>query len=79
MTSTQQLFLKSLALLVFSVLALGFRPNDQDHQDGKGAKIKLAERSYDFGEVDQGVIVDHVFKLTNVGDGVLRIRKLKGS
>lgn len=37
------------------------------------AKITFEEENYDFGEVDEGAIVDHVFRFTNTGKAPLLI------
>ncbi len=44
-----------------------------------GPKIFALEKSYDFGKVDQGEIVEHDFLITNNGDGLLKISKVRAS
>ena len=41
--------------------------------------IEFAALEYDFGEVDQGDKVEHVFKFKNVGDADLVIDRVKSS
>lgn len=50
-------------------------------QDGKqgGAKIEFFSDSYDFGEIEEGTVVEHVFKFKNSGNAALEIKKVKGS
>src|SRR5262245_52891898 len=45
----------------------------------KGAKIQFQESSFDFGTVEQGSAVKHVFKFKNVGSDTLRIEQVKTS
>lgn len=46
---------------------------------GKGAKIKLAATTYDFGTVTQGTAVKHIFKFKNVGTDTLKITQVRSS
>ena len=41
--------------------------------------IEFTALEYDFGEVDQGDTVEHVFKFKNVGDADLVIDRVKSS
>ena len=41
--------------------------------------IEFAALEYDFGEVDQGDTVEHIFKFKNVGDADLVIDRVKSS
>ncbi|MFQ5647126.1 MAG: DUF1573 domain-containing protein [bacterium] len=43
------------------------------------SEIKFESRKYDFGKIDQGKIVTHVFKFQNKGKGTLVIDKVKTS
>lgn len=47
--------------------------------DVKGAKIEFEESSYDWGTVQQGSKVKHVFKFKNIGTDTLRIARVKTS
>jgi hypothetical protein len=47
--------------------------------NGKLAKIEFTETSYNFGEIIQGQVVEHVFKFKNTGDNDLVIAEAKGS
>lgn len=46
---------------------------------GKLAKIEFQELEYNFGEIIQGQVVEHVFKFKNSGDNDLFIQDAKGS
>jgi len=73
------LFLKLLVLNAFSLIVFGFYNHNEMNEGANGAKIKFEKESYDFGELEDGDIVDHVFKFSNVGDEVLIIHRTKGS
>jgi len=45
----------------------------------KGAKIAFKEESWDFGKVKQGQVLNHVFKLKNIGDEPLKIKDVSTS
>lgn len=53
---------------------LGFQDGDQ-----AGAKIEFVADSHDFGEIEEGSVVSHVFTFKNSGDAALEIKKVKGS
>jgi len=44
---------------------------------GKLAKFEFEETSYDFGDINQGDVVDHTFKFTNVGEAPLVISNIR--
>lgn len=46
---------------------------------GKLAKMEFEETEYNFGEIIQGQVVEHVFKFKNTGDNDLLIQDAKGS
>ncbi len=52
---------------------------DRDAQAGKFPVLQLEESSYDFGTIDQGTHVEHVFKFKNTGDAPLMIVNAKSS
>lgn len=45
----------------------------------KAPRLKFKEDSWDFGKVDQGKIVTHVFHFTNQGDAPLVIKKVRST
>jgi len=47
--------------------------------NGKLAKIEFEETEYNFGQIIQGQVVEHVFKFRNTGDNDLLITDAKGS
>lgn len=42
-------------------------------------KISFAQKDFDFGEVETGALIEHVYKFRNTGDGTLEIRKVRTS
>ncbi len=44
-----------------------------------GPKLKVSEKFYDFGKIEQGKIVKHNFVVYNVGDAPLKIIRLRSS
>ena len=51
----------------------------RDANSGKFPVITFAEKEFDFGTIDQGTNVEHVFKFTNTGDAPLVIVNAKSS
>jgi hypothetical protein len=44
-----------------------------------GAKIKFKEDSVDFGKIKQGEVMTHVFVFQNVGEEILKIKRVQSS
>ena len=42
-------------------------------QDNKGPRISLEGREFDFKEVKEGTVLEHTFKILNIGDEPLKI------
>jgi hypothetical protein len=43
---------------------------------GSGPRIQLSETNHDFGEVDEGAVLEHTFRVFNRGDQPLLINKV---
>ncbi len=43
------------------------------------AKIEISPKSFDFGEIEYGQIVEHAFKVKNSGNDVLEIKRVATS
>lgn len=41
------------------------------------AKIVFKEDNYDFGDIREGIKVEHIFKFTNEGEDTLRIKRVQ--
>jgi hypothetical protein len=52
---------------------------NRDANAGKFPKMEFQETEFDFGTIDQGTNVEHVFKFTNTGDAPLVIVDAKSS
>jgi hypothetical protein len=46
-------------------------------QKATGPRMVLKEKSVDYKDVDEGEIIEHVFKVFNKGDQPLQIKKVK--
>ena len=63
------IFASLLCLLFFAYLGLA--------QEVRGAKVFLKDQVFDFGEVREGDIIEHVFEVSNKGDQTLEIKDVK--
>jgi hypothetical protein len=45
-------------------------------EGGRGPKMVLKEKTFDFGSIDQWEIVEHAFLVSNQGDKLLRIESV---
>lgn len=55
------------------------REEGESNPDGKYPTFKFEETSYDFGTVNEGDMVNHVFKFTNTGEAPLVIKNATAS
>lgn len=46
---------------------------------GQAPRAVFAETSHDWGSVEQGARASHVFKVRNAGEGVLHVKRVRGS
>ncbi|MBE9572754.1 MAG: DUF1573 domain-containing protein [Proteobacteria bacterium] len=46
-------------------------------QEIKGPLLVMEERSFDFKEVREGEILEHAFRIRNIGDRILEIKKVQ--
>jgi len=46
-------------------------------QKATGPKMVLKEKTVDYKEVDEGEVIEHVFKVLNEGDQPLQIERVK--
>lgn len=58
--------------LVFTLI-LGLIGLIASAQENKGPVITFEENTYEFGDIHQGDVVEHIFKFTNTGDTPLVI------
>ena len=62
---------------VFLAISLLFSGPLAPAEGALGPKIVLQEYIYNFGEVLEGAVVDHAFKVFNQGDQILEIKSVK--
>ena len=67
------------ACLIVSLLALCliFSALPAVAQETAGPLLVTEEISFDFKEVKEGAVLEHVFKILNKGDQTLKIEKVK--
>ena len=51
----------------------------QDLPREPGARLVFEEEKYDFGKVEQGVVLTHVFDFENIGEDTLKISRVLSS
>ena len=65
----QVIFASILCFLFFAYLGLA--------QEVRGPKVFLKDQVFDFREVREGDIIEHVFEVSNQGDQTLEIKDVK--
>ncbi len=63
---------------VFIFLIL-FMPGCRDIPREPGARLVFEEENYDFGKIEQGVVLTHVFSFENIGEDTLKISRVHSS
>ena len=46
-------------------------------QETTGPRMVIKEKAVDYPQVDEGKVIEHVFKVFNTGDQALQIEKVK--
>jgi len=77
---------KTIFLIIIGVIILGLTiygylkaiPGIED-QKASRSQIEITPNSFDFGNVKYGEIAEHTFKIKNIGDLVLEIKKVATS
>ena len=69
--------MKKLVLVFMGLLSLAFFGNLVLGQDGKGPRMTVVEREFDFKEVKEGAVLEHTFKILNKGNEPLKIISVK--
>jgi hypothetical protein len=70
-------YVKKLVLVFMGLLSLAFFANGVLGQDGKGPRMTVVEREFDFKEVKEGAVLEHTFKILNKGNEPLKIISVK--
>lgn len=66
-------------VIIVLMAAFGVPVLAQSAQMAKGPVLTLEKSSYDFGDIHQGEIVEHVFVFTNTGNEPLLITNVQAS
>ncbi len=64
-------------ILLFAALLFASAGFAQQVEKESGPVIQWEEKSYDFGEIEQGSTVEHTYKFTNVGNEPLIITNVQ--
>ncbi len=67
------LFISVLTIVFFQYCYL------KCQESGEGPLMVLEEESFNFGEVEEGVVLTHVFNFKNCGTDTLRIKRVRGT
>ncbi len=65
--------MKKLFLIIVGLLSVALWGNMVLGQDNKGPRISVEGREFDFKEVKEGTVLEHTFKILNIGDEPLKI------
>lgn len=72
-----------ILLIFFLVIVLAvygfFKAVPKEDNEGIGPRINISPQSFDFGEVDYGETVEHIFKVKNLGNESLKINRISTS
>ena len=63
-----------LSMILLCLVSICFA---ETSQKVKGPKLLIEERTVKLGEVQEGTVLEHTFKVQNPGDQPLRIEKVK--
>jgi len=68
-------------VLIMSILTIIFFQHCylKCQETGEGALLVLGEEAFNFGEVEEGIVLTHVFKFQNCGTDTLRIKRVRGT
>jgi len=64
---------KKLFLMIVGLFFMALWGNTVLGQDNKGPRISVEGREFDFKEVKEGTVLEHTFKILNIGDEPLKI------
>jgi len=64
---------KKLFLMIVGLLSITLWGNMVLGQDNKGPRVSVEGREFDFKEVKEGTVLEHTFKILNIGDEPLKI------
>jgi hypothetical protein len=64
---------KKLFLMMVGIFSIALWGDMVLGQDNKGPRISVEGREFDFKEVKEGTVLEHTFKILNIGDEPLKI------
>ncbi|MBT3255065.1 MAG: DUF1573 domain-containing protein [Deltaproteobacteria bacterium] len=65
--------MKKLFLMMVGIFSIALWGDMVLGQDNKGPRISVEGREFDFKEVKEGTVLEHTFKILNIGDEPLKI------
>lgn len=63
--------------IAYAMIGLCLSASNSWAQEKKGPRLSVKEKVFDAGEVDEGNTIEHAFIVSNGGDEVLKIEKVK--
>jgi hypothetical protein len=74
------IFLATMTVVFFACNSSKNNENSPANVNGSGTPVIAADAvSFNYGQVEEGTRLEHVFKIQNKGDGILVIKKATGS
>lgn len=71
--------MKKRLLFVIPILLILYSSLVAWTQEPGNPNMVIPENMYDTGEIDEGTVIEHTFKVINQGDGLLTVRDVKPS
>ena len=66
-----------LRILLPVIILIAFSAHPALAEESKGPRMVFPERSFDFGDVREGTMISHPFRVINKGDRPLEIKRVK--
>jgi hypothetical protein len=70
---------RAMTAVIVMILCFIMLVPAQESQQQKGPVIYFEQESFDFGEINEGVVAVHEFSFQNTGSDTLRISNVLGS
>lgn len=70
---------KIIILLFVCISLILFMLSCSDIPREPGARLVFEEEIYEFGEIEEGVVLTHVFNFKNTGADTLKISRVRGT
>ncbi|MBE2256153.1 MAG: DUF1573 domain-containing protein [Ignavibacteria bacterium] len=69
-------FIFTLTILIVTLTGNLFFSENSESKKDKNARIQFNELKYDFGKVEEGIQLSHIFKFKNTGEETLIIKSV---